>query len=469
MQGTTLRWPAMFRRREPAAGTRRWSVSPTVGQGTALRVSAPPDHVNGAHDRRRVVVIGAGFGGIATIRELRDAPVDLTVIDANNFHTFQPLLYQVATAGLSPDDVAHPVRSIFHDRRTDNVKTLMNTVVDIDTDARRITTDDGVHHGYEALVIAAGAVSNDFGIDGVDEHAIPLKSLEDAVDLNRHLMTTFEEAARSTEPQAAGTLDVVIAGGGPTGVELAGGIAELYSKVLADDFPELAVTDARIVVVEMADRVLSAFSETSSRRAHRTLEQMGVEIRCAVGVARIDGSGVDLDDGSRIDAATSVWAAGVKAHPLAERLGVELARGGRIPVDDDLSVAGIDHVYAIGDIAAARDDSGAALPQVAQPAIQAGRHVGRQIVRRLDGRPTEPFEYTDKGSMATIGRHNAVAELANGWKLGGWIGWISWLLLHLVYLVGFRNRLLVFVNWCWNYLTFDRPSRLLFATRPTRE
>lgn len=414
----------------------------------------------------RVVVIGAGFGGLSVVRELQSAPVDITIIDVNNFHTFQPLLYQVATAGLSADDVAHPVRSVFHD---DHITTVMGEVVSIDAAAHTVTTDDGGTVGYDELVIAAGAVSNDFGIDGIEQYATPLKTLEDALELNRRLITTFENAARGPRPLPPGALDVVIAGGGPTGVELAGGIAELYTKVLADDFPELPVADARIVVVEMADRVLSGFSEKSSQRAQRTLEAFGVEVRVGVGVERVEQRCVFLNDGTKIDAFTPIWAAGVKAHPIAQALHVELARGGRIPVGDDLSVHGVDDVFAIGDIAAVTDDDGAALPQVAQPAIQGGRHVAEQIMRRLDGRSPTSFTYEDKGSMATIGRHSAVAELPGGLKLSGSIGWLSWLMLHLVYLVGFRNRLLVFVNWCWNYLTFDRPSRLLSAEDFRRE
>lgn len=414
-----------------------------------------------ASGRHRVVVIGAGFAGIAAVRALRDAPVDITVIEANNFHTFQPLLYQVATAGLSADDVARPIRSVFGGGRSRNVESVMGAVGAIDTDRRKVHTESGLTVPYDSLVIAAGAVSNDFGIKGVEQYGLPLKSLDDALALNRHLIATFEGASRRADDLPPGALDVVISGGGPTGVELAGGIAELYEHVLVDDFPELPVCDARIVLVEMADRLLPPFSEKSSARAESTLEKLGVEVRVGVGVETIDEHCVTLDDGTRVDTHTIIWAAGVKAHPLAEALGVELGKGGRIPVDPDLSVTGLDGVYAIGDIAAATDPDGDPLPQVAQPAIQSGRHVGEQIARRVAGRPTESFTYTDKGSMATIGRHSAVADLPNGWKLGGWIGWISWLLLHLVYLVGFRNRLVVFVNWCWNYLTFDRPSRLL--------
>lgn len=421
-----------------------------------------------------MVVVGAGFGGLAVARALRRSDIDVTVVDANNFHTFQPLLYQVATAGLNDDDVAHPIRKVFHDRskwvpwrRGDaasgrrSTVVVMGRVVDVDTGGRSVGLADGRSIPYDTLVLAAGAVTADFGVPGVDEYAFGLKSVDDATALRTHVLANFERAALVPDRVEPGALDVVICGGGPTGVEMAGGLAELYTRVLAADFPELPVADATITIVEMADRVLTPFSAASSATATRTLSRMGVELRLGTGVARVGPDSVELGDGSSIRAGTCVWAAGVKAHPIAAALGIELRRGGRIPVTDDLRVVGRDDVFAIGDIAAAPGRDGTPLPQVAQPAIQGGRHVAREIERRLDGVAVQPFRYVDKGSMATIGRHNAVAELANGWRLRGFVGWVSWLGLHLVYLMGFRNRLSVFVNWCWNYLTFDRASRLL--------
>ncbi|MFP5487151.1 MAG: NAD(P)/FAD-dependent oxidoreductase, partial [Acidimicrobiia bacterium] len=397
--------------------------------------------------------------GIEVARHLRGVPVDVTLVDQRNFHTFQPLLYQVATAGLDAGDVAHPIRNIFPGGT--NVKVVVGEVVDIDTSARSVGLRDGRQLGYDTLVIAAGAVTADFGVPGVAEHALPLKSVDDAVALRRHLLQQFERADATDGALPAGALDVVVSGGGPTGVETAGGIAELYSMVLADDYPDLPVADARIVLVEPQQRVLAPFDPKSSAHATERLAKMGVEVRTGVGIAEVDSDGVTLSDGERIPAATVVWAAGVHAHPLAEQLGVELGRGGRIPVEPDLTVAGLDGVFAIGDIAAAAGDDGAPLPQVAQPAIQGGKHVAEQIHRHLDGRPTESFRYVDKGSMATIGRHSAVTELPNGWRFQGFVGWLAWLGLHLVYLMGFRNRVSVFVNWCWNYLTYDRANRLL--------
>jgi NADH dehydrogenase len=422
--------------------------------------------------RRRVdvIVVGAGFGGLAAARGLLGEPVDVVLIDANNFHTFQPLLYQVATAGLDADDVSFPVRGIVRPRRrlwspwrraTGNVDVLMARVTSVDLDARAVTTEDGTRLAYDTLVLASGAVSTDFGVPGVSEHAFPLKHLDDALALRAHILDRFELANADPGLVAVGGLDIVVCGGGATGVEMTGGLLELYHKVLAKDFPQLPVADARIVLVEMADRLLTPFSEQSSRRARRTLERRGAEVRLGVGVERIEDSKVHLTDGSVIAAHTSVWATGVTAEALAATTGSPVGRGGRLIVGPDLSLPGHPEVFAIGDIAASPGRDGVPLPQVAQPAIQGGKHVARQILRRRRGEPTEPFRYFDKGQMSTIGRHDAVTDFPNGWRLSGAIGWLSWLGLHLVYLMGFRNRLNVLVNWAWNYVTYDRGSRIL--------
>ena len=413
--------------------------------------------------RHRVVVIGAGFGGLAVVKGLRHEPVDVVLVDAHNFHTFQPLLYQVATAGLDVDDVAYAIRGIF--RRQRNVEVRMARVTSIDAEARTVHTDVGAPLSYDTLVVAAGAVTTSFGVPGVDEHAFALKSVADAVALRHHVLARFEAA--STEPALVdtGALDVVICGGGPTGVEMAGGLMELFTKVLAKDFPQLDVRRARVVLVEAGDRLLNGFSEASGERARRTLSRVGVEAVTGTGVAEVQPTEVVLTDGRRIAAHTMVWAAGVRAHPLAASVGVALGRGGRIVVAPDLSVPERPEVFAIGDIAI---DPDAPLPQVAQPAIQGGHHVARQIGHRLAGRPTEPFRYTDKGSMATIGRHQAVVDFPDGRHLDGPIGWVAWLGLHLVYLMGFRNRANVLVNWAWNYLTYDRGARILTDAAPER-
>jgi len=410
----------------------------------------------GSHRRHRVVVIGAGFGGLAVVKGLRDQPVDVVLVDAHNFHTFQPLLYQVATAGLDVDDVAYAIRGIF--RRQRNVEVRMARVTRIDADARVVHTDAGPPIDYDTLVVAAGAVSTSYGVPGVDEHAFALKSAADAVAMRQHVIGRFEAAATDPSLASTGALDVVVCGGGPTGVELAGGMMELFTKVLAADFPELDVARARVVLVEAGDRLLSSFSDASSDHAREGLTRVGVEVLTGVGVAEVTPAEVVLVDGRRIATHTVAWAAGVRAHPIAGSLGVELGRGGRILVEPDLSVRERPEIFAIGDVAADREHP---LPQVAQPAIQGGRHVARQIARRLAGQPTEPFRYVDKGSMATIGRNRAVADFPNGRRLSGFVGWVAWLGLHLVYLMGFRNRANVLVNWAWNYLTYDRGARLL--------
>jgi NADH dehydrogenase len=419
----------------------------------------------------RVVVIGAGFGGLAVAKRLRGEAVDVVLVDQHNFHTFQPLLYQVATAGLGADDIAYPVRGIV--RRLGNVTFRMGTVVAIDATAKTVTLAGPAHDvpadvpaevmEFDTLVLAAGAVSDSFGVPGVEAHALPLKALADAERIRSRVLAQFERAAAQPAAVAAGALDVVVCGGGPTGVELAGGLAELYRRVLARDAPYVDLRPARIVLVDAADRLLPTFSAASSAAARRTLARRGVEVILGAGVGAVTGDGVELTDGRRIPSATVVWAAGVRAHPLAAALGTEIDRRGRVVVAADLSVPGHPDVFAIGDIAGAPLGGGAdgVCPQVAQPAIQGGRHVAAQIAKRLRGQPTEPFEYHDKGSMATIGRNAAVAEFPGGWRLGGFAGWVAWLGLHLIELVGMRNRLNVLVNWGWNYVTYDRGARLL--------
>ncbi len=409
--------------------------------------------------RQRVVVIGAGFGGLNVARGLRDVPVDVVLVDANNFHTFQPLLYQVATAGLSGDDIAYAVRGIF--RRQRNVTVRMGRVVSVDLAERVVRLDGGDELPYDHLVVAAGAVTTSFGVPGALENAIGLKTLDDALAVRTQVLSRFENAANDPASGDRADLDVAICGGGPTGVELAGGLHELYAKVLARDFPGLDVASARIVLVEAADRLLPGFHPRSSERARRTLARRGVDIITGVGVRAVQPGAVELADGRRIEAGAVIWAAGVAAHPLAAALGVPTGRGGRIVVADDLSLPDHPEVFAIGDIAATPAADGRLQPQVAQVAIQGGRHVARQIARRLRGEPTTAFHYVDKGSMATIGRHDAVAELPLHVRLAGPVGWLAWLGLHLVYLIGFRNRAAVLVNWAWNYLTYDRGARLL--------
>ncbi len=410
--------------------------------------------------RAHVVIIGSGFGGIRAAKNLAGTDVDVTIIDANNFHTFQPLLYQVATAGLDADDIGFPIRRIF--RRSPSVNFVLGEVTGIDLHDQTVTVGDDRNFGYDYLVIAAGSVSASFGIEGVAEHTFPLKTLHDALRLRSHLLSRFELASA----HSAGPVDlgVVVVGGGPTGVEMAGGLRELIDKVFRKDYPDLATTPTPITLVEAAGRVLGTFHRSLSDHAAAALASRQITIEVGIGVDHVEPGAVVLKDGRRIAAGTIIWAAGVTASPIAGLLGVGLARGGRIPVGPDLSLAGHPNVFAIGDIAL---PPGEPLPQVAQPAIQEGGHVADVIAARLSGRMIPPFRYHDKGSMATIGRNQAVAELPHGLRFHGFIGWLMWLGLHLIELMGFRNRANVFVNWSWNYLTYDRGSRLLLEKPQT--
>jgi NADH dehydrogenase len=403
--------------------------------------------------RPHVVIIGAGFGGLAAAQELKHDDVDVTIIDRNNFHTFQPLLYQVATAGLNEADVAYPVRGVFH--RQPNVAFRQATVTGVDWATHELALDDGTL-GFDHLVVAAGATTNTFGLPGADEHAFPLYNLADAVRLRNHVLRCFEDADADPALVDDGAITVVVVGGGPTGVEVAGALVELFDQVLRKDFRTLDVGRAQVVLIEMQDVLLGPFSRTSQRHAAQILTDRGVDVRTGTAVDRITARGVHLKSGEVIPAHTLVWAAGVKANPLASVLGVELGPAGRIPVGRDLRIAKHADAYAIGDIAAINEHDDRPLPQLAQVAIQSGRHAARQIRRSLAGQPSRPFHYFDKGTMATIGRRAAVAELPGGLKLQGTPAWFAWLGLHLVYLVGFRNRFSVFLNWAWNYLTCVR-------------
>jgi NADH:ubiquinone reductase (H+-translocating) len=413
--------------------------------------------------RPRIVIVGAGFGGINAAKALSSGPFDVTLIDRHNYHGFWPLLYQVATAGLGPEDIAHPVRGIFGNRR--NVHVRLGTVTGVDFAHRTVAVDDDALP-YDYLILAAGTATNDFGIPGVGDHAFPLKSLADAVRLRNHILTCFERADASPSLIDGGILSIVLVGGGPTGVEMAGALSELVSRNFAFDFPRLDTTRARIVLVEMGGHLLSGFSARSQEHARRTLEHKGVEVLLDSAVREVSASHVLLD-GSVITSGTVIWTAGVKAAPLADALALGRGRGGSMTVERDLSVAGHPEVFVVGDLAAATDRHGDPYPQVAQVAIQSGRHAARSITRRAAGKSTRPFRYHDHGSMATIGRRAAVAELPLGINLRGTPGWFAWLGVHLVFLIGFRNRAVVLINWAWNYLTWDRGSRIILEVDTT--
>jgi NADH dehydrogenase len=411
--------------------------------------------------RPRVVIVGAGFGGLAAAKALAGAPVDVTLVDRHNFHTFSPLLYQVATAGLAAEDIAPNVRGIV--QRAPNVRARLASVHGIDVDARTVVVDEGPPIPYDWLILAAGAVSSDFGVPGVAEHAIPLKTLADATRVRSTVLRRFEAADVDPALVEAGVLTFVVAGGGPTGVELCGALAELFTTVLAKDFKELDVTRGRVVLVEMSDGLLGAFSPRSRAEAKRELEARGVEVLLGTAIASVDAGSVHLRDGRVIPTRTVVWAAGVRPNPLAAVVGLARSDRGGIVVGSDLSVPAHPEIFVVGDLAAAPAADGSTHPQLAPVAMQGGRHAARTILRRTAGKRARRFRYHDKGTMATIGRRAAVAELPLHIRFGGTLGWLSWLGLHLVFLIGFRNRVVVVVNWAWNYVKWDRGNRMIIS------
>jgi NADH dehydrogenase len=408
--------------------------------------------------RRRVVIVGAGFGGLECAKALAGKPVDVIVVDRNNFHLFTPLLYQVASSLLNPSDIAHPVRRVL--RRARNVHCMVGEVVGADLSAKQLRLKDGTTLPYDDLVIATGSTSNYFGMASVERAAHGLKDLPEALELRNHVLRCFEAAARESDPARRATwMTFLVIGAGPTGVEYAGALSELVRLVLAKDFPELDMKQVRIVLVEGQSRVLPVFAEALGRAAQRELEGKGIEVRLGGRVIDATTESVTLANGERIAAATLVWAAGVKASPLGAALGLRVTKGGRIAVDECLRAAGADGVWAIGDVAAAQHKGGE-IPMLSAPAMQEGRWVARNIVRGTQGRPPEPFHYLDKGIMATIGRNAAVAQIGPI-HLKGLLGWCAWLGLHLYYLIGFRNRIVVLVGWAWDYFRYDRPIRLI--------
>ena len=409
--------------------------------------------------RPRVVVVGAGFGGLNAARSLHDVPVDVLLIDRHNYHLFQPLLYQVASGLIDPSEVAHPVRSVLRHAR--NADVLMAEVTGIDLDNRCVHTSTGDER-YDTLVLATGSATNFFGMATLEDRAIGLKDLPEALTLRAHVLRAFEEASRCNDEAVRRRLmTFAVAGAGPTGVEYSGALAELIRHVLPRDFPRLDVHQARVVLIEGSDRVLGTFSKRLSRDASRRLKRMGVEIMTGRFVKDVDGSTVVLDNGQHIDAETIVWTAGVRATPVADMLGVEASSLGRVRVTPALNVVGHEDVFVIGD-AAEFESRGEALPMLAPVAIQQGRHVARVIDARLMGKPDPRFRYLDKGTMATVGRGAAVAQIGPI-RVDGLLGWLMWVFVHLLYLVGFRSRVIVFITWAFNYFFYDRPVRLIIG------
>ncbi len=410
--------------------------------------------------RPHVVIVGSGFGGLNAALRLASAPVDVTVVDRDNYHGFWPLLYQVATAGLGSDDIARPIRAVYSDHP--NISARMGTVTGVDMDHRSIELDHEATIGYDFLILAAGSSTTDFGIPGVAEHAFPLKTLPDAVRLRNHVLSTFERAD-ADDPSTAdpGQLTIVLVGGGPTGVEMAGALSELIGHNLAGDFHHLDLTKARVLLVEKDDHLLPGFAPKSQEWALGALRSKGVEVRFGTKLDKVTDDGVSFEDGTSVASRTVVWTAGVRANPLADLVNAAKGRAGTLRVGPDLSLGGHPEVFVIGDLAAIGGRDGDQLPQLAQVAIQSGRRAASNIKRTLEGKQTKKFRYSNHGIMATIGRRSAVAELPGGVRFQGTPGWMAWLGVHLIFLIGFRNRVVVLVNWAWNYLTWDRATRVI--------
>jgi NADH:ubiquinone reductase (H+-translocating) len=417
----------------------------------------------------RVVIIGGGFGGLYAAQALRRAPVQLTLVDRRNFHLFQPLLYQVATGGLSPGEIASPLRYVL--KRQRNARVVLGEVVDIDVAGKRVLLSDGVLD-YDLLVVAAGATHHYFGHDDWAARAPGLKTIEDATRIRARILLAFEAAEREADAaRRHAWLTFVVVGAGPTGVELAGALGEIANDTLRHDFRAIRPSDAEIFLLEAADRVLPPYPPSLSEKAKRSLERLGVTVRLGASVSQIDEDGVIIRTGEhdeRIAARTVLWAAGVDASPLAALLaratGAAIDRNGRLVVQADLSLPGHSEIFAIGDMVHVEQD-GALLPGIAPVAMSQGRYVARCIAARVAGAAAPPYRYFDKGQMATIGRSAAVADLRLV-RFSGLLAWLAWLFIHLMYLVEFENRVLVLVQWAWNYITRNRGARLITGKSP---
>ncbi|MEZ0471372.1 NAD(P)/FAD-dependent oxidoreductase [Luteimonas salinilitoris] len=419
-----------------------------------------PETTSARAEIPHVVIVGGGFAGLWAARGLARAAVRITLIDRGNHHLFQPLLYQVATAGLSAPDIAAPLRHIL--RRQRNVEVRMATVAAIEPGDKRLRLADGETLGFDYLLLATGATHAYFGNDAWAAHAPGLKTLDDALFLRRRLLTAFERAEAEVDPgQRAAWLDFAIVGGGPTGVELAGTLAEIARHTLRDEFRHIEPATARVRLIEAGPRVLPSFPERLSERARRQLERLGVEVLTDAPVTGIDAEGCRLGE-RLVPARTVVWAAGVAASPLARTLGVPLDRAGRVPVQPDLSVAAHPGIFVAGDLATVAQEDGRTVPGVAPAAKQMGRHVALTIRARLDGRRGKPFRYRDFGNLATIGRGAAVVDFGR-LKFSGMLAWWFWLVAHVFFLIGFRNRLTVLLNWTWAYWTWQRGARIILG------
>jgi NADH:ubiquinone reductase (H+-translocating) len=401
----------------------------------------------------RVVIVGCGFGGLWAAQGLRKAPVDVTVVDRTNHHLFTPLLYQVATAGLSAPDISAPIRHILAAQK--NATILMAEVARVDLANRTVVLEDGSGVPYDQLVLAPGSVNHYFGHDDWAPHAPGLKTLADAFDIRARILNAYEQAERASDPrERAAWLTFIVIGGGATGVELAGTLAEIARHTLAGEFRRIDPSKARVVLVEASERVLPPYTADLSEKARRQLERLGVTVWLGRRVSAVDAGGVTMG-GERLEAKTVIWAAGVTSSPLARTLGVPLDRAGRIVVQPDLSVPGHPEVFVVGDLAAIEG-----VPGIAPAAKQMGRHAALNIRRTLEGKPRSAFRYRDFGQLATIGRNAAVA-MFGGLRLSGYPAWLLWLLAHIYFLINFRNRLVVMTEWAWSYWTYQRYARII--------
>ena len=408
-------------------------------------------------NRPHVVIIGGGFGGLSAARALASSDVHVTLLDRKNHHTFQPLLYQVATAGLSPGDIAAPIRWILRGHK--NVQVLLGEVVDFDLVGRKVKLRDG-EVPYDYLIVSAGAAHSYFGHDDWEPFAPGLKTIEDATEIRRRVLLAFEIAERqAAEGEGQIPLNFVVIGAGPTGVELAGTLAEISRRALAHEFHSIDPSKTRIMLLEGGPRVLPAYPEDLSQSAEEQLRNLGVEVHTSTKVTGVDADAVHISD-MRLPAAVILWAAGVAASPLGKKLGSPVDRAGRVLVEPDLSLPSHPEVFVIGDLAALKDKHGNWLPGLAPVAIQQGRAAARCIAADLKREPRRPFHYVDKGSLATIGRAAAVGQIKN-LHISGFIAWLAWLFVHILYLIGFRNRVIVMIQWAWSYFTYERGARLI--------
>jgi NADH:ubiquinone reductase (H+-translocating) len=403
-----------------------------------------------------VVIVGGGFGGLTAARALANAPVRVVMVDRSNHHLFQPLLYQVATAALSPGDIAAPIRRVLRNQK--NAEVQLAEVESIDAPGKVVVLKDGAIR-YDYLILATGATHSYFGRDEWEPFAPGLKSISDALEIRRRFLSAFEIAERETDDDVRRAwMTFVIVGAGPTGVELAGTLSEVARDTLARDFRHIDPRQARVILIEGAPHVLPAFGDPLSGKARDQLKALGVDVRTSQMVTSIDEAGVSLGD-ERIAAKTVLWAAGVAGSPVGATLGAPLDRAGRVCVSPALTVSGRDEIYVVGDLAHLEQD-GKLVPGVAPAAIQMGKYAARHIVDRLQNRVSPPFHYVDKGSLATIGRAAAVADI-RGWRVSGFVAWLLWLFVHILFLIGFRNRFVVLIQWAWSFITFDRGARLI--------